>query len=291
MPPRDWLRPLLAAGTCALLFQAFAWVLGPPIHFFGGAMVSLTITPLIAALLSAAFSMAIFDAGTLGDLGLRPHPGAARNLLFGIAAAALGASLTVLPAVWLGFAHFEATPDADVSVPGALFTPLLLFFGAVGEEIAFRGFPLQYLIRAYGAPAGVFGIGILFGLVHLGNPNATPLAALNTTGFGILFGAALLRSRDLWLPIGMHFGWNLTVPFLGVPLSGLTIKVIGYQLIWNAGDLWSGGKYGPEAGLPATAVLLALLAALWFAPVTQGRAALLEPPEPPYIPAPPSPAS
>jgi membrane protease YdiL (CAAX protease family) len=279
MPPRDWLRPLLGAGTAAILFYAFAWVLGSPIHFFGGEMVALTITPLIAAVLSGAFSMAIFDAGTLGELGLHWHSGAPRNLLLGIAAGALGGALAILPAVWLGLAHFENMPDADVSLPGALFTPILLFCGAAGEEIAFRGFPLQVLIRGYGPWTGVFGIGILFGLVHLSNPNATALAALNTAGFGILFGAALLRTHDLWLPIGLHFGWNLTLPFLGVELSGITIKVAGYRLIWNAGDLWSGGKYGPEAGLPATAVLFLLLAVLWFLPVVKARAALLDPPE------------
>ncbi len=280
MPERDWLRPLLGAGTCALLYQAFAWVLGSPIHFFGGQMISLTVTPLVAALLSAAFAMAIFDAGTLADLGLRWHAGAARNLALGFALSVTGASLAVFPAVLLGLAHFEAMPNADVSLGGALFTPLLLFCGAAGEEIAFRGFPLQYLIRGYGAPLAVSGIGILFGLVHLGNPNATALAALNTAGFGIVFGVALLRAQCLWLPIGMHFGWNLALPFLGVELSGLTIKVAGYRLVWSAGDLWSGGRYGPEAGLPASAVLLLLMAAVWFLPVAKGRAALLESPQP-----------
>ena len=285
MPRRDWLRPLLGAGTAAVLFEAFAWMLGSPIHFFGGEMVAITLTPLIAAALSGAFAMAIFDAGTLSDLGLHWHPGAARNLLLGTAAAALGAALTVMPAVWLGLARFASTPNADVSLSGALFTPVLLFCGAAGEEIAFRGFPLQYLIRGYGAWAGVLGIGILFGVVHLSNPNATPLAALNTAGFGVLFGAALLRTHDLWLPIGLHFGWNLTLPFLGVELSGITIRVAGYRLIWSAGDLWSGGKYGPEAGLPATAVLFLLCAVVWFLPVARGRAALLEASEPGPSPA------
>lgn len=270
------MRPLLGAGACALLFQALAWVLGAPIHYFGGEMAALTITPLLAALLSGAFCMAIFDVGTLADLGLRLNPGALRNLLTGIAIAAFGAALTVLPFVWTGHAHFEATPHADAPT---LVTSLLLLCGAAGEEIAFRGFPLQFLIRGYGAWPGIAGIGLLFGIVHLSNPNATPLAALNTAGFGMLFGAALLRTRDLALPVGMHFGWNLTLPFLGVQLSGITIKVADYRLIWNAGDLWSGGNYGPEAGLPATAVVLLLGAAVWFLPLSTGRAVLLDQPE------------
>ena len=121
------------------------------------------------------------------------------------------------------------------------------------------------------------GIGILFGLLHGFNPGATPLSMANTAGFGILFGVALLRSHDLWLPIGLHFGWNAALPFLGVELSGFTIQVVGYQLVWKAGNLWSGGTYGPEASLLATGVLLVLFVVVWKVPVHKGVAYLLDP--------------
>lgn len=288
MTLRARLRPIFGAVVCAALFFAFAWVLGPPVRYFCGAMAGLTVTPLLAALVSGALCMALFDAGSLADLGLRAHPGAVRSLLSGMAAASLAAALTTLPAVWFGYAHFVSAgvttnSDAAIPMPAAPFIPLLLFCGAAGEEIAFRGFPLQFLMRGYGAWPGILGIGIFFGIVHLGNPGSTLLAALNTAGFGILFGAALLRTRSLWLPVGMHFGWNVTLPLLGVPLSGLTMKVSGYRLIWNAGDLWSGGSYGPEAGLPATAVLLVLCVAVWFLPLPQGRAVLPELPDSPPV--------
>jgi membrane protease YdiL (CAAX protease family) len=160
-------------------------------------------------------------------------------------------------------------------VGAALFTPLLLFCGAAGEEIAFRGFTLQYLVRSYGAWVAVPGIGIVFGLLHAENPGATALGVVNTIGFGVLFGFALIRSRDLWLPIGLHFGWNLALPFLGVGLSGLTIRLTAYELSWKAGELWSGGKYGPEASVLTSGVLLLLAVAVWRVPVRKGGAYLL----------------
>ena len=59
---------------------------------------------------------------------------------------------------------------------------------------------------------------MLFALLHSSNPNATWLGTANTAGFGILFGYAYLRSRDLWLPIGLHFGLELyTAPLRGEP--------------------------------------------------------------------------
>lgn len=183
--------------------------------------------------------------------------------------------LLIFAPVAFGMAHFEATSTA-FSVGPALFTLALLFCGAAGEEIAFRGFPLQFLMRGYGSWIAIIGVGILFGLLHGFNPGSTRMSMANTAGFGILFGFAVLRSHDLWLPIGFHFGWNATLPFLGVDLSGFTIQVVGYRLVWKAGDLWSGGTYGPEASLLASGVLLILFVVMWKVPVRRGVAYLLD---------------
>jgi hypothetical protein len=114
-------------------------------------------------------------------------------------------------------------------------------------------------------------------VLHGFNPGATPLSMANTAGFGVLFGFALLRSHDLWFPIGLHFGWNVAIPFLGAQLSGFTIQVVGYQVVWTAGNLWSGGSYGPEGSLLATAVLVLLSAIIAKVPVRRGVAHLLDP--------------
>ena len=207
-------------------------------------MVAQTIPPLVAASLMGALAMAIFEARSLSDLGLHWREGAGGNLLTGVRWAQAAPYCSSCAPVLAGFAHFELIPDASqgaFSLRIAVFTLALLFCGAAGEEIAFRGFPLQFLMRDYGAWISIIGIGIIFGLLHGNNPGATPLAIANTAGFGILFGVALLRSHDLWLPIGFHFGWNAALPFLGVELSGFTIRVVGYQLVWKAGNLWSGG--------------------------------------------------
>jgi uncharacterized protein len=82
-----------------------------------------------------------------------------------------------------------------------------------------------------------------------------------------LFGYAFLRSGDLWLPIGLHFGWNFTLPLFGVNVSGLTMKLTAVQMEWTVGPLWSGGEYGPEASVLTSVVLVGLSLYLWKAPV------------------------
>jgi CAAX protease family protein len=273
----DPYRPLLGAGLFAFGYYVLLNVIATFVQFLGRAMVAQTVPPLIAASLLGALAMAIFESRSLSDLGLHWREGAGRNLLTGIAVGAGGAIFMIVAPVLAGLAHFEPVPGANFSWRAALFTLALLFCGAAGEEIAFRGFPLQFLIRGYGAWISILGIGALFGLLHGLNPGATPLSMANTAGFGVLFGVALLRSHDLWLPIGLHFGWNVALPFLGVELSGFTIQVVGYQLVWKTGDLWSGGTYGPEASLLATAVLLVLFAIIRKVPVRKGVAYLLDP--------------
>lgn len=263
-----------------ILYYATLVLATPSMMFLGDRLTAIVVTTLIAGCVWSAAGMAIFESRTLADLGLRWHDGAGRNLFTGAALGAGGALLVIVAPLLCGLAKFERLPGPGVSVRAALLTPLLLLCGAAGEEIAFRGFALQYLMRGYGAWAGIVGMGALFGLMHASNPGATTLGIVNTAGFGVLFGAALLRTRDLWLPIGIHFGWNATLPFLGVDLSGLTIRVTEYELVWKAGNLWSGGNYGPEASLLASCVLVILFVAVWKIPFRKGRAYLLDPPEP-----------
>jgi len=275
---RDPFRPMLGAATCAFLYWVMVQLLVPAGRFIAGEMVAITVPPLVAAAIASSACMAIFEAGGLADLGMDWLPGSGRNLLAGIGLGAASAALVILPALPLGLAHYQRLAHSDVSWRATLFMPVLLFCGAMGEEIAFRGFPLQFLMRGYGNWAAILTTGTLFGLAHSINPGATTLGLVNTGLFGVLFGAAILRSHDLWLPIGMHFGWNAVLPFLGVELSGLTIGVTGYKLVWNAGSLWSGGEYGPEASVLTSAVLVLLAAAVWKLPFRRGRATLLSGP-------------
>jgi membrane protease YdiL (CAAX protease family) len=270
--------PLLAALAFAAVYWFADNVIATVAQFLGRDMVAYTVPRLLAAAISGALCMAIFESRKLSDLGLHWDNNGARNLLTGICAGAGGALLLIMPPLILGLVHFSALPDsgAGASWRAVLFTIALLFCGAAGEEIAFRGFPLQVLMRSYGPWVSILSIGALFGLLHGFNPGATTFSIANTAGFGVLFGVALLRSHDLWLPLGIHFGWNTTLPFLGVPLSGLTIRVTEYQLIWKAGVLWSGGSYGPEASLLASFVLVILFAVVWKMPVRKGRAWLLD---------------
>ena len=281
---RDRLKPLAGAFVCFLLFRLAFILTDAVVEFFGGRMMGLTLGALLSAAVASALAMAIFESRKLTDLGLAFRDGSRRNLITGVALGIGAAALVILLPVAFGQAHFQRVPNADLSWRAALFMPALLFCGAMGEEIVFRGFIMQYLARGWGIWAAIVGTGTVFGLLHGDNPGAGWLSDLNTVLFGILFGVAVLRTHELWLPIGLHFGWNVTLPFLGTALSGLTIRVTGYEWKWNTGDLWhgslywSGGLYGPEASILTTAIIGVLLLTLWKLPLGKEWAWLLDAP-------------
>jgi len=137
---------------------------------------------------------------------------------------------------------------------------VLLLGGALLEEVMFRGYPFQRLVEAVGPFWAVAFVSAVFGAAHLGNPNAGGIlswAFFNTIAIGVLLALAYLRSRTLWLPLGIHFGWNFALGFLfGLPVSGMT----GFAVLVRGsarGAPWlTGGPYGVENSALASALLV-----------------------------------
>ena len=104
---------------------------------------------------------------------------------------------------------------------------------------------------------------------------------LNTAAWGSLFGYAFLRSRDLWLPIGIHVGWNWTLPILGANLSGFEMRITGLELKIdpNAPAMLGGGAYGPEGSIFTTLVIAAVVWFLLRAPIVRQESAIYRIPE------------
>ncbi len=257
----------IQVGVFLLLYIVAVFLLSPMAQWVGGYLVGLTIGGLVASVFANSFTLRIFDLGPWANIGLLWNAPARFHMLIGLLGGIAAAALVMGVPLLVGAAHWVRSADTGANWRTILFVPFLLFCGALGEELLFHGAAFQVMLRSFGVAATVLPVGVLFGLLHSSNPNASWLGLANTAGFGILFGLAFLRSRDLWLPIGLHFGWNLTLPLFGVNLSGITIKPTGVTLLWNTGPLWSGGDYGPEASLLTSAVLVLLLIFIWKLPI------------------------
>jgi uncharacterized protein len=232
-----------------------------------GLVIASTIGLFVVAFVTNLLTIRVFDRRPITDIGFGGAHGGGRNFLIGLLCGGGSAALLLLAPMLAGAGHLVRRESGEFLWPSLLFYLVALLFGAAGEEVLFRGYAFQLLIEKIGPYATILPVAVLFGLGHAGNPYSTNLSIFNTILWGVLLGYAFLRSRDLWLLIGLHFGWNAVLPLFGVNLSGLTIEVTGYFYKWDLGPLWSGGNYGPEGGILATIFVVALFFVLRRAPI------------------------
>jgi uncharacterized protein len=228
------------------------------LHFRPPAMVAfffVTLAVLPAILAAFKLLTAVFDRRPLGSVGLAFHPRWGRELLHGVAVGVVMLGVAVALEWAGGFVQFSH-PSQNVMQAGA-FMLVLFAVAAINEEATFRGYPFQRLVESI-TPVGAIAVSAaLFGLLHLGNPHHTWISTINTMLVGIPFAIAYLRTRSLWMPVGMHFIWNFLMGFvLGLPVSGLTIPSTVLVAVVHGPAWLTGAEYGPEGGVLATAAII-----------------------------------
>ena len=142
-----------------------------------------------------------------------------------------------------------------------------LFFAVLAgimEEILFRGLLFRLSSKIVGTWGALIFTAALFGVAHMFNPGATLRSSVAIAlEAGILLGAAYAATQRLWLPIGLHAGWNFTEgSIFGMTLSGNTMSVGLLRGSLSGPAVLTGGAFGPEASM--VAVLVCLAAALYF---------------------------
>jgi membrane protease YdiL (CAAX protease family) len=223
----------------------------------------------LAAVLAAGYICARFlEDLPWRSLGLTLHDGWLRDLLVGSLVGIGSLAFAVGIATIAGGLRFSISSRA---LMGAVFSALidsavLLFVAALAEEAIFRGYPLQTLTRARLAWVGVLLTSLPFALVHLRNPNVVPVVTFTNTALaGLWLAVAYLRTRSLWLPLGVHWGWNWALGWLfGLPISGITLVSNPLLRGNDLGPAWlTGGSYGIEGGVACTIALAVFTLFLW----------------------------
>jgi len=134
-------------------------------------------------------------------------------------------------------------------VTSVLGTFVAFVFVGWNEELLSRGYHLQTIASGINLFWGVIISSAVFGLLHLGNPNATWVSAAGIFFAGLYLAYGYIRTKQLWLSIGLHIGWNFFEGVVfGFPVSGLDIYPL-LRIKVHGPELWTGGAFGPEAGL------------------------------------------
>jgi membrane protease YdiL (CAAX protease family) len=154
------------------------------------------------------------------------------------------------------------------SVTGAVGILGFMAAAAVTEELLFRGVLFRVVEERAGTWIALLGTGLLFGLIHLLNPGASLWGAIAiAVEAGFMLAACYAATRTLWVPIGLHFGWNFAAGgIFSVVVSGNGESKGLLDATTDGPALITGGEFGPEGSLFTVAAGVALTVVfLWLA--------------------------
>ncbi|MEV0347029.1 CPBP family intramembrane glutamic endopeptidase [Nonomuraea sp. NPDC050680] len=193
--------------------------------------------------------------------------------------AAKGAATAVGRGMLIGIGLFSAVianiafmggyrVDGGGSVAGAVALVGFMAAAAVTEELLFRGILFRIVEERTGTWMALVLSGLVFGMLHLFNPHASLWGAIAVAieGGGML-AAAYVATRTLWVPIGLHFGWNFAAAgIFSTEVSGNGATEGLLHGVTSGPALLTGGDFGPE-GSPYSIVFCVLMTIvfLWLA--------------------------
>ncbi len=268
----------VAISIALLIFVAALATINPELVAEGGTPSSLLlalsiIVALPAVTLSVWIARRTLDRRSFASLGLEWGALAPRDLWIGFLIPAPLFALVFLAQWGLGWLEIEGWGWADGSLGLTVLWVVLglAAFIAVGfyEELLFRGYYLQNLRDGTSVVLALFVSSAVFALAHSGNFSASIASTLGIFGAGYFLAYGWLRTSALWLPMGLHIGWNFFQgPVFGFAVSGSPTPSIVVHTV-EGPELFTGGGFGPEAGLIVFPVIALGSALIWL--YTRGR--------------------
>lgn len=209
---------------------------------------------LAATTLSIFLARRYLDRRSFDSLGLELNRWMLWDLLFGFLLAGLlmaGIYGYEFQAGWLKFMGYRWQKDSLETVMSETFAGFLVLgiCPSWQEELTYRGYWLQNVKEGLNLALAIALTSITFAARHLSNPHANSLSTLVICLAGLWLAYAWFTTHQLWLPLGIHAGWNFFEGIVfGFPVSGLNSFHWIEQTV--TGPAWiTGGAFGPEAGV------------------------------------------
>lgn len=183
-------------------------------------------------------------------------------LVLAFAAGAVAIALPTGAAIATGALGFVPAPPDPVARNLAL-SVAVLAPAALTEELLLRGYPFVVLRDRWGVPVTMAVTSMLFGILHLSNPGATPTAISNVMAAGVFLAGIRVVTGSLAAAWAAHFAWNWTLSGgFHAAVSGLPFGTPRYKLVDTGSDWLSGGAWGPEGSVLVAVGMMGTFAAL-----------------------------
>lgn len=212
------------------------------------------ITGLVVAILAIVSYMYLYKFYEKREITEFSKNGILKSLTVGIILGVVLQSLTIL-VIYLKGGYSIVTINPIIF----LVPPLTMAFtSAIFEETLMRGIIFRITEEKLGSYLALIISAVLFGAMHLANPNSSLTAAIGLAiQAGLLLASAYIYSRNLWFPIAIHFAWNFTQSAIfGANVSGNTISKTLITSKIEGAEWFTGGQFGPEGSIQATVFCL-----------------------------------
>jgi len=212
------------------------------------------ITGLVVAVLAIVSYTYLFKFYEKREITEFSKNGVLKSLTIGIILGVVLQSLTILVIYLKGSYSIISINPILFLVP-----PLTMAFtSSIFEETLMRGIIFRITEEKLGSYFALIITAVLFGAMHLANPNSSLIAAIGLAiQAGLLLASAYIYSRNLWFPIAIHFAWNFTQSAIfGANVSGNTISKTLITSKIEGAEWFTGGKFGPEGSIQATVFCL-----------------------------------
>jgi len=199
--------------------------------------------------------------------------GVLKSLTIGITLGVVLQSLTIL-VIYLkgGYSIISINPTLFLVPPLTM-----AFTSAIFEETLMRGIIFRITEEKLGSYFALIISAVLFGAMHLANPNSSLIAAIGLAiQAGLLLASAYIYSRNLWFPIAIHFAWNFTQSAIfGANVSGNAISKTLITSKIEGAEWFTGGQFGPEGSIQAT--VFCLIATIILLTLSHKEGKIIEP--------------
>jgi len=242
------------------LFGTIVAILAVSLGLDLGSLIFGNVLNFIAVTGSVFIARRWLDKMSFESLGLKLSQQALIDVLVGIGITVVQMGLIFVAMLALGWLRFEGFAWEFDPISTVITGVLTFFIGFIfvgwNEELLSRGYHLQTIASGTNLFWGVIISSAVFGLLHLANPSASWVSTAGIFFAGIFLAYGYIRTRQLWLPIGLHIGWNFCEGVVfGFPVSGLDIYALT-RIEVTGPEIWTGGPFGPEAGLIVLPALL-----------------------------------
>jgi uncharacterized protein len=236
-------------------FFSFYYITGSIAHHFINFFMLYQILFFVALIFATSISMVLFEKKKFADIGLHLSKRIFRDIVVGLILPLIILTIIFLILIVIGYGYPSFQISNEIFLNIILSIPYFLLVG-FNEEILFRGYIFQRLVEGTGKIFAIICLSLLFGFAHYLNPNINILSLLNIVLAGVFFSIAYLKTNSLWLPISLHFSWNIVEGMVyGFLVSGRVVFK-SYIFFNSTGPEWfTGGDFGPEGGILATILI------------------------------------